>query len=115
NARTGSPVRVIVMSGVVMACIAGFAPLNEIVELTNIGTLGAFMVVCAGVAVLRVTRPGLKRPFRTPFSPVIPVLGILGCMYLIANLSPDTWVRFSIWMAAGLIIYFAYSYRHSRL
>jgi len=115
NEKTGSPVRVIVMAGVIMAAIAAFAPLNDIVELTNIGTLGAFMVVCAGVAVLRVTKPDLKRPFRTPFSPVIPVLGILGCMYLIFNLSPDTWTRFSIWIAAGLVIYFAYSYRHSRL
>lgn len=115
NAKTGSPVRVIVMAGIIMAGIAGFAPLNDIVELTNIGTLGAFMVVCAGVAVLRITKPDLKRPFRTPFSPVIPVLGILGCIYLIMNLSPDTWTRFSIWIAAGLIIYFAYSYRHSKL
>ncbi|MBW3566820.1 MAG: amino acid permease, partial [Proteobacteria bacterium] len=115
NEKTGSPVRVIVMAGIIMAAIAGFAPLNDIVELTNIGTLGAFMVVCAGVAVLRITKPDLKRPFRTPFSPFIPVLGILGCMYLIFNLSPDTWTRFSIWIGAGLVIYFAYSYRHSIL
>lgn len=115
NEKTGSPVRVIIIAGILMSLIAGFAPLNEIVELTNIGTLGAFMVVCAGVAVLRVTKPEMHRPFRTPFSPVIPVLGIIGCIYLIMNLSPHTWTRFSIWMAAGIIIYFAYSYRHSRL
>lgn len=115
NKKTGTPVRVVILAGVAMACIAGFAPLTEIVELTNIGTLGAFMVVCAGVAVLRVTKPDLKRPFRTPFSPLIPILGILGCMYLITQLSPDTWVRFGIWLAAGLVIYFAYSYRHSKL
>ncbi|HEX6929195.1 MAG TPA: amino acid permease [Gammaproteobacteria bacterium] len=115
NRKTGSPVRVIVLAGIAMACIAGFAPLTDIVELTNIGTLGAFMVVCAGVAVLRVTKPDMHRPFRTPFSPVIPVLGILGCIYLILNLSPDTWSRFGIWLAAGLVIYFAYSYRHSKL
>src|SRR5690606_34467123 len=115
NEKTGSPVRVIVLSGLIMASIAGFAPLHDIVELTNIGTLGAFMVVCAGVAVLRITRPELERPFRTPFSPFIPVLGIIGCFYLILNLSEHTWVRFGMWMAAGIIIYFAYSYRHSRL
>lgn len=115
NEKTGSPTRVIVLAGLVMACIAGFAPLKDIVELTNIGTLGAFMVVCAGVAVLRVTKPDMKRPFRTPFSPVIPVLGILGCMYLIVNLSPHTWTRFSVWLAVGLVIYFAYSYRNSHM
>ena len=115
NEKSGSPVRVIIMSGLIMACIAGFAPLNDIVELTNIGTLGAFMVVCAGVAMLRVTRPDLERPFRTPLSPVIPILGILGCLYLILNLNPATWTRFSIWLAAGLVIYFTYSYRHSHL
>lgn len=115
NAKTGSPVRVIIFCGIAIAAIAGFAPLNDIVELTNIGTLGAFLVVCAGVAVLRVTRPELERPFRTPFSPVIPILGILGCLYLIFNLSPDTWLRFSFWMVGGVIIYFSYSYRHSQL
>ncbi|HEX7048480.1 MAG TPA: amino acid permease [Gammaproteobacteria bacterium] len=115
NRKTGTPVRVVILAGLIMACIAGFAPLTEIVELTNIGTLGAFMVVCAGVAVLRVTKPDMKRPFRTPFSPLIPILGILGCMYLITKLSPDTWVRFGVWLGAGLVIYFAYSYRHSKL
>lgn len=115
NEKTGSPVRVIIMAGALMAAIAGFAPLNDIVELTNIGTLGAFVVVCAGVAVLRITKPDLERPFRTPFSPVVPILGILGCIYLMMNLGSHTWTRFSIWLAAGLVIYFAYSYRHSHL
>ncbi|KFI21310.1 amino acid permease [Nitrosococcus oceani] len=115
NNRTGSPVRVILLSGLVMASIAGFAPLNDIVELTNIGTLGAFTVVCAGVAVLRYTRPELHRPFRIPFSPAVPLLGIAFCVYLMTQLSADTWTRFSVWLAAGLVIYFTYSYRHSKL
>ncbi len=115
NQRTGSPVRVIVLAGLIMSTVAGFAPLHTIVELVNIGTLGAFMVVCAGVAILRFTKPDLERPFRTPFSPVIPVLGIIGCVYLAVNLSSHTWTRFSIWLLAGLIIYFTYSYRHSHL
>ncbi|HLT89325.1 MAG TPA: amino acid permease [Woeseiaceae bacterium] len=115
NERTGSPVRVIVFAGIIMSTVAGFAPLHTIVELVNIGTLGAFVVVCAGVAILRFTKPDLERPFRTPFSPVIPVLGILGCIYLAVNLSTDTWTRFSAWLVLGLIIYFAYSYRNSAL
>src|SRR5699024_10397860 len=113
--KTGSPVRVILLAGLVMASIAAFTPLNEIVELTNIGTLSAFAVVCAGVAVLRYTKPDLHRPFRTPFSPVVPLLGIASCTYLMTHLSEDTWTRFSIWLTVGLIIYFTYSYRHSKL
>ncbi len=115
NRRTGSPTRVIMLSGMVMAAIAGFAPLTDIVEMTNIGTLGAFVVVCAGVAVLRYTRPDLERPFRTPLSPFVPILGIVFCLYLMANLQAATWTRFSVWLAAGLVVYFAYSYHHSRL
>jgi basic amino acid/polyamine antiporter, APA family len=115
NEKTGSPIRVIVLAGLVMTTIAGLAPLHDIVELTNIGTLGAFTVVCAGVAVLRYTKPNLHRPFRTPFSPVIPVLGIAACLYLMTQLGSNTWTRFSIWLAAGLVIYFTYSYRHSHL
>jgi APA family basic amino acid/polyamine antiporter len=115
NEKTGSPVRVILLAGLVMANIAALAPLNEIVELTNIGTLGAFAVVCAGVAMLRYTKPGLHRPFRTPFSPAVPLLGIAFCVYLMTNLGADTWTRFLIWLTAGLVIYFTYSYRHSKL
>ncbi|ADE13264.1 amino acid permease-associated region [Nitrosococcus halophilus Nc 4] len=115
NEKTGSPARVILLAGVAMATIAGFAPLNDIVELTNIGTLGAFVVVCAGVAVLRYTKPDLHRPFRTPFSPIVPILGIAFCVYLMTNLGAETWTRFSLWLTAGLIIYFTYSYRHSKL
>lgn len=115
NQKTGSPVWVIVLAGLVMASIAGFAPLNDIVELTNIGTLGAFSIVCAGAAVLRYTRPDLHRPFRTPFSPLVPILGIISCAYLMISLGPNTWILFSLWLTVGLIVYFTYSYRHSNL
>lgn len=115
NEKTGSPVHVIVLAGLVMASIAGFAPLGDIVELTNIGTLGAFAVVCAGVTVLRYTQPDLPRPFRTPLSPFIPVLGIISCGYLMTKLGSHTWTRFSLWLVVGLIIYFTYSHRHSKL
>ncbi|BAW79401.1 amino acid permease-associated protein [Candidatus Nitrosoglobus terrae] len=115
NKKTSSPVRVILLTGLVMASIAGLTPLNEIVELTNIGTLGAFTVVCAGVAILRYTKPDLQRPFKTPFSPGIPLLGILSCGYLVIQLSGATWIRFSIWLIIGLVIYFTYSYHHSKL
>lgn len=113
--HTKTPTRVIMITGLIMATMGGFMPLGSIVELTNIGTLGAFTVVCAGVAVLRVTRPDLKRSFKTPFSPLIPILGVLGCIMLMLNLQDQTWRYFSVWMAIGLVIYFVYSYRRSAL
>ena len=90
-------------------------PLDEIVKLVNIGTLFAFVLVNVGVIILRRTRPDMKRPFRVPGSPVVPLIGILLCAYLIAQLPWETWVRFVGWLVAGLIIYFTYSIRHSRL
>ncbi|MHB8454738.1 MAG: APC family permease [Acidiferrobacterales bacterium] len=115
NSRTHTPIRVILVSGILIAAIAGFTPIGDVAELVNIGTLAAFVLVCAGVISLRHTRPDLKRPFRTPWSPVIPVLGILFCAYLMASLPLITWLRFVIWLAVGLVIYFSYSRRHSAL
>jgi len=89
-------------------------PLGAIVELVNIGTLFAFVLVNVGVIVLRRTRPDMERPFRVPFSPVFPIIGIAFCLYLMAQLPGVTWLRFLIWLIVGLIIYFAYSRRHSR-
>lgn len=111
--RTRTPVRIIVASGALMAAIAGFTPIGDVAELVNIGTLGAFVIVCSGVVVLRYTKPDLHRPFRTPFSPLVPLLGIAFCLYLMASLPWVTWVRFVVWLAVGLLIYFAYSKRHS--
>lgn len=113
--RTRTPIFVIVLIGVIAACAAGFTPIDAIAQLVNIGTLFAFVIVCVGVLVLRRTRPDLPRPFRVPFSPVFPLLGVAACVYLMVNLSLATWQYFLIWMALGLVIYGGYSVRHSRL
>ena len=113
--RTHTPVRVILAGGALIASIAGFTPIGKVAELVNIGTLAAFVLVCGGVLVLRHTRPELKRPFRTPFSPVVPLLGIGFCLYLMLSLPAETWWRFLVWLTAGLVVYFGYSRRHSAL
>jgi APA family basic amino acid/polyamine antiporter len=115
NPRTQTPVRVITICGVVIMVIAGFIPLGELAELVNIGTLAAFVMVCIGVIVLRRTRPDMHRPFVTPWSPLFPLLGALSCGALMAFLPVHTWERFIIWLAIGMVIYFGYSVRHSRL
>ena len=83
-------------------------------ELVNIGTLFAFVLVNIGVIVLRRTRPDMNRPFRVPFSPVFPLIGVAFCVYLMAQLPGVTWLRFLIWLIVGLIISFSYSRRYSR-
>lgn len=115
NAHTRTPLRVILVSGLLIAAIAGFTPIGDVAELVNIGTLAAFVLVCCGVIILRHTKPDLKRPFRTPWSPVIPLLGMVFCIYLMASLPLITWLRFVIWLAVGLVIYFGYSRNHSAL
>ena len=113
--RYGTPARLTIAFGGLIALLAAFVPLTEIVELVNIGTLFAFVLVNIGVIVLRRTRPDMERPFRTPLVPLFPIIGILLCGYLMVDLPMTTWVRFVVWMAAGLVIYFAYSYSHSNL
>jgi len=113
--RTGTPVRLTLGFGVGIALLAAFVPLSVIVELVNIGTLFAFILVNAGVIILRRTRPEMPRPFRVPFSPVFPIIGIALCAYLMAQLPLTTWIRFVGWLAAGMLIYGFYGYRHSRL
>src|SRR3954462_848239 len=113
--RFGTPIRTSILTGVVVAVISMFVPLTELAELVNIGTLFAFVLVAIGVLVLRRTRPDLQRAFRCPGVPVVPVLAVLAAVYLMLNLPAATWVRFFIWMALGLIVYFAYGARHSRL
>ena len=115
NARTRTPIRVVVLCGFLIAAIAGLVPLGELAELVNIGTLFAFVLVCGGVITLRITQPDLKRPFRTPINPVFPLLGAGLCLALMAFLPALTWIRFVVWLGVGLVIYFSYSYRHSRL
>jgi len=112
---TGTPVRTTITTGAVVAVISTFVPLSELAELVNIGTLFAFILVAIGVLVLRRTRPDLKRAFRCPGVPVVPLLAMLTSFYLMLNLPAATWIRFAVWMVIGLAIYFLYGARHSRL
>lgn len=99
----------------IIAIVAGFTSIDELATLVNIGTLFAFVVVALGVLVLRRTRPDLHRAFRTPWVPLIPVLSVAASVWLMLNLPAETWLRFAIWMALGVIIYFSYGRRHSRI
>ncbi|MGA5319089.1 amino acid permease [Streptomyces seoulensis] len=109
------PTRVTWIVGVGAAAIAGFVPIGEAAELTNIGILLAFVVVCVAVIVLRYRQPDLPRGFRTPLMPFIPALGALFSLWLVTFLEWETWVRFAVWFLIGCVIYFGYSYRHSAL
>lgn len=109
------PTRVTWIVGAGAAAIAGFVPIGEAAELTNIGILLAFVVVCVAVIVLRYRRPDLPRGFRTPLMPFIPALGALFSLWLVTFLEWQTWVRFALWFLIGCVIYFGYSYRHSVL
>jgi APA family basic amino acid/polyamine antiporter len=103
------------LTGAAVGITAALLPIQEIAELTNIGTLFAFVLVCLGVWILRYIDPQQHRPFRTPFVPLVPIMGALSCLYLMASLPIVTWIRFFVWMAVGLAIYFAYSRFHSHV
>ncbi|MEW2416456.1 amino acid permease [Streptomyces sp. NPDC046866] len=109
------PTRVTWIVGAASAAIAGFVPIGEAAELTNIGILLAFAVVCTSVIVLRYRRPELPRTFRTPLMPFTPAVGVIASIWLITYLRVETWIRFVVWFLIGLVIYFGYSYRHSKL
>jgi APA family basic amino acid/polyamine antiporter len=111
--QTKTPIRTIIVCAIVIALISGFSPIDQAAELVNIGTLAAFVFVCLGIIVLRITHPTLERPFRLPMNPVFPLLGALTCIYLMVNLSEVTWWRFLIWSVIGVAIYFGYGYRYS--
>lgn len=104
-----------IITGVTAAALAGLFPIGLLGHLVSIGTLFAFIIVCAGVLVLRHQSPELKRPFRTPLVPFVPLAGIAVCGWLMYNLPPDTWWRLAIWMGLGLALYFLYGRRHSKL
>jgi APA family basic amino acid/polyamine antiporter len=109
------PTRVTWIVGAASAAIAGFVPIGEAAELTNIGILLAFVVVCTAVIVLRYRQPELPRAFRTPWMPFVPALGVVFSLWLITFLHWQTWVRFAVWFVLGLVVYFGYSYRRSAL
>ncbi|EWM15867.1 amino acid permease [Kutzneria sp. 744] len=113
--RNGTPVRSTVLVVIAVVITGGFFPSGDLEEMVNVGTLFAFVLVSLGVIVLRRTRPDLPRGFRTPLVPVVPLLAVLACLWLMLNLAVFTWLRFVIWMAIGVAIYFAYGIRKSTL
>ena len=115
NPRTGTPVKLTLIIGTLVALTASLTPIGKLEEMVNIGTLAAFTLVSIAVPILRRRRPDLKRPFKVPFSPVVPIVAALICLYLMLNLSVETWLRFVIWMALGFLIYTFYGRKRSRM
>jgi APA family basic amino acid/polyamine antiporter len=108
-----TPWKSTILTGLFVAAMAGFIPLSILAEMTSIGTLFAFVIVCGAVLIMRRTNPNAKRPFRAPFVPLVPILGILTCLLLMFSLPAENWYRLIIWLLIGLVIYFLYGRRHS--
>jgi basic amino acid/polyamine antiporter, APA family len=113
--RFHTPHRPTLVIGALTAVVAGLYPIREVAELVNIGTLSAFVVICLSVIVMRRTRPEAPRSFRTPLVPYVPLIGVGFSLWLLSKLPAAAWVRFAIWMALGLIFYFSYGYKRSKL
>ncbi len=108
-----TPWKSTILIGVFVVFLAGFLPIDALLHMTNIGTLFAFLIVCAAVLIMRRTNPDAERPFRAPFYPVVPILGILSCLMLMFSLPVENWYRLLGWLLIGFVIYFGYGYRHS--
>ncbi len=108
-----TPVVPTILTGVLVALAAMFVDISAAAELTNIGTLAAFIIVCCGVTVLRKTSPDQNRPFKCPWVPAVPIMGVISCSILMLSLPLITWARFFIWMAIGITIYFMYGYKNA--
>ncbi len=104
-----------ILTGFVAMVVAGILPINILGELVSIGTLLAFAIVCIGIIVMRVKRPDIERTFKTPFVPLVPILGAAICIYLMVSLPLDTWIRLIVWMSIGFLIYFTYGIKKSKL
>jgi basic amino acid/polyamine antiporter, APA family len=113
--RFRTPYVTTILTGVAVGVCAMFTSIDEMVDLTNIGTLFAFILVCIGILILRKREPNRPRAFRTPLSPVVPLLGVISCAYLMLGLPWVTWVRFALWLVLGLFIYFSYGFHRSGL
>ncbi|MGB4137398.1 MAG: amino acid permease [Microbacterium sp.] len=115
DAKRGTPIRIQLIVGGIIALIAGLTDVQVLGDMINIGTLSAFVLVSIGVPILRRTRPDLQRPFTVPLSPWLPWISAIACFWLMLNLSTETWLRFVVWLLIGLVIYFGYSRRNSLL
>jgi APA family basic amino acid/polyamine antiporter len=104
-----------ILIGIIAATVASLSNIDEMVDLTCIGTLFAFLLVCFGVIILRIKEPHRHRGFKVPLNPILPLLGVISCVFVMRGLPAVTWIRFFVWLAIGMVVYFAYSYRHSVL
>jgi basic amino acid/polyamine antiporter, APA family len=98
-----------------VSLFSGFLPISQLGNMTSIGTLLAFVIVCVGIVVMRKTNPNLPRPYRTPLVPLVPILGVIVCLAMMVSLDVQTWIRLVVWLLIGFVIYFGYSRHHSKL
>lgn len=115
HSKFQTPVQSNIVLCIFISLFAGLVPIRVVGEMTSIGTLLAFIMVCLGVLVLRKQQPNAVRPFKTPFVPLVPILGILSCLVMMVSLPLETWIRLFVWLALGFIIYFGYGKKHSKL